>query len=290
MKLNNKRLLVRLERIEKLIAERGLAAAPIDVSEPLAHIASLGPDMARLSEIDRKRWYCPDDPRSTVTTEEIEEERIIKARVLKKFSGLGFPDGYGQRQYRKDGTRIRLLSEMQGSAGFIKFNPSEKAEMTVLTARRELYEKGPQHRAFLRVFEICEGKEPLERPLTICESHEIDHLKHLHPDEPLDAEEIAYLDHESRMLYEFELTMQAALARMPLPTVQERLDEWHARKGGDPRLFKTIASWESYPYCPDTLLRQNQQLAEMGFEPDTTSIEARRALDKLEGGDHHHLP
>lgn len=45
-----------MERIEAIIAERGLAAEePVDVSEALAIIASIGPDMIRISEIDRKR-------------------------------------------------------------------------------------------------------------------------------------------------------------------------------------------------------------------------------------------
>ena len=284
MKLNNRRLLARIERIEALIAERGLAEAPVDISESLAIIASLGPDMVRLSEIDRKRWYCPDDPRSILIASELEEEATIKARILEKWAKLGFSDGYGQRQYRKDETRLRLLSEVEQSAGFIKFNSSEQAEMELIIARREICEKGPWHRAFQRICEIDEGKDCLERPLTLCERHEVDHLETLHPVEPLDEEEFGCLDHESRMYYEFGMRMDKSLERMSLPTIQDRLDEWHARKGEDPRLFDTFAFWERYPCWTDTLLRQNQQLSKMGFEPDTTSIEARRALKELEEG------
>lgn len=281
--MNNRRLLARIEKIEALLAPHGMTAeAPIDVSETLAIIASIRPDMMRLSEIDQKRWFCPDDPRSILSAEEIEEEAKIKPRVLEKCTGLGFPKGYGVREYRKDGIRLNLFSETEEAPGFIRLSACEQAEKAIIRARRELiFEQGPHYRAFLRADEIREGKDFLERPTTLWETHQLDHLQVLYPEEPLDDEEIAALDYGSRMLYEFGMNAKETTVGW-VPSPQARLDEWHARKGEDPRLFKTFASWQQYPCWPDMLFRQNQQLAEMGFEPDTTSIYARAAYKELE--------
>jgi hypothetical protein len=46
-----------------------------------------------------------------------------------------------------------------------------------------------------------------------------------------------------------------------------RLDEWHSRKGEDPRYFLTYPTFQQFPSNPHVLERQNQQLAEMGFAP-----------------------
>ena len=270
--MSNRGLYIRLKRIEEIFAQRGLTQeAPVDISETLAMISSVRPDMIKLSEIDQKRWYCPDDPRSILTGEELEEEAKIKLHVLDKCALLGFPQGYAQRHYRKDGTALHLISKKEVAADFIGLSAAEQAKRTVIQARREaLYEAGPKHSADLRVLEI-DGPEPfacMERSLF--EWHEVDHLTFLHPEEPLDEEEIASLDFPSQ--YRREIGKSLAEA------AKQRLDEWHAGKGKDPRYFKSWASWMIYPNTAESMRRQNEKLAEMGFEPDTTTQYARNSL------------
>ena len=276
--MNSRNLRLRLEKIEGLFATRGLSEqAPIDVSETLAIIASVRPDMVRLSEMDRKRWYCPDDPRTIWTSEEIEEEAKIKAHVSEKLTALGFPQGYSQRHYRKDQRRLYQIAKLESCTDFIRLSASEQADRTVIQARREgLYEVGPKYRADLRIKEIDRNVECNLMGRTIFEWHEIYHLQALHPDEPFDEEEIASFDKYAGGLDQMLARWKEVLDNPWGP--KERLDEWHARKGEDPRLFRGIASWQLYPQSADAMKRQNQQLAEMGFEPDTTSCYARTAL------------
>jgi hypothetical protein len=273
--MNKRGLRARLEKIEAVFSQRGLTEeAPVDISETLAVIASVRPDVIRLSEIDRKRWCCPDDPRGVLTDEEIHEEATIKLRILEKCALLGFPDGYRQRHYRKDRRTLFLLSNKEAAVDFIGLSAAEQAKRTIILARREaLYEVGPKHNADLRILEI-DGPDPfafMERSLF--EWHEVDHLNFLHPDEPLDDEEIASLDFPNQ--YQPNEWAGKSIAE----EAKERLDEWHAGKGKDPRTFKGWASWMLYPKTAESMRRQNQRLAEMGFEPDTTTYRARVSLN-----------
>jgi hypothetical protein len=273
--MNKRGLRARLEKIEAVFAQRGLTEeAPVDISETLAIIASVRPDMIRLSEIDRKRWCCPDDPRGVLTDEEFDEEATIKLRILEKCALLGFPDGYRQRQYRKDGRWLFLLSKKETAVDFIGLSAAEQAKRTIILARREaLYEVGPKHSADLRILEI-DGPNPsafMERSLF--EWHEVDHLTFLHPEEPLDDEEIASL------LFPNQYRPNWGGGKSIAEAAKERLDEWHAGKGKDPRTFKSWASWMLHPCTAESMRRQNQRLAEMGFEPDTTTHYARTSLE-----------
>jgi hypothetical protein len=227
-----------LNKIEALIAPRGLLEeAPIDVSETLAMIASVRPDIIRLSEFDRKRWYCPDDPRTIWTPEEVEEEAKIKACVSEKLTALGFPQGYSQRHYRKDEWRLYQLAELEKCSDFIRLSASEQADRTVIQARREgLYEVGPKHRADLRIKEIDRNVHCNVLRRTLFEWHEIDHLEALHPKEPLDDEEIATLEFPEQ--YENWRGLEAKFEEFGEWGPQERLDEWHARKGKTPGFLK----------------------------------------------------
>jgi len=270
--MNKRNLRARLEKIEAAFAQRGLTdETPVDISETLAIIDSVRPDMIRLSEIDRKRWYCPDDPRRILSDEESEEEARLKLRTLEKCARLGFPDGYGQREYRKDRHELHLLSEKEAATDFIKLGIREQAEKTLILARRRcLYEPGPKNSADERIKELDRHEPDGFFRRTLFEWHEVYHLEVLHPEEPYDDEEISWMM--------FPEHYRRELAGKRPDTTQEALDEWHSRKGEDPRLFKHYASWMQYPMSANALRRQNEQLAELGFEPDTNTLQARKIL------------
>lgn len=244
-------LLTRIRRVEKSLEARpsdGFPPLPRDLDGALAEIASIRTILSQLSVIDRKRWYCPYDPRSVMASGEVEQEAKLRLDVLEKMKTIGFPNGYRQEEYAADMALICNLKDKP----LHSFGSSEQALNSFLTARTEgLYEAGPRYRAHQRIEEIDGCFDPfayLNR--TVVEWHEIDHLEDLHPrtndddarySNPLNGKTLA----QSR---------------------RDRLHEWHSRRGTDPRRFQTFYGWMLFPSNPKTFDRQNQQLIALGFE------------------------
>jgi hypothetical protein len=139
-------------------------------------------DYERLGELCRKR------PLSAA--EEL-EETWLRARIPKMAKAIGCPVGYGESQARRDRYRLdRLYCKRitPPSCGGGALRDAEDAEEAQLRARVEGYEQSPEGLARSRIHDL-EIKAFLREGRTTAEQSELDGLRALYPNPPLDPDD-----------------------------------------------------------------------------------------------------
>jgi hypothetical protein len=144
-------------------------------------------DDERLNELCRKKW-APSEYGGPLTAAEEQEEPWLRIRIAKMAKEIGCPAGYmGSVQARKDGNRLHKLSRKRmspPSCGGGALTDAEDAEEAQLTARSLALDQTPEAVARRRIGEL--ELRRIKKVLSPAEQSELDRLKPLYPDRPLD--------------------------------------------------------------------------------------------------------
>jgi hypothetical protein len=143
-------------------------------------------DTERLNELLRKR-YAPSQHGGPLSAAEEQEDSRLSARIAELAKAIGCPVGYGALQAQKDGNRLSKLYYKRispPSCGGGDLSDAEDAEEAQLRARVAAYEQSPEGLARSRIRDLG-LKECLGR-CTTAEQGELDRLRALYPNPPLD--------------------------------------------------------------------------------------------------------
>src|ERR1700726_1555046 len=141
---------------------------------------ALRDDYHRLGELERKKCGDP------LSAAEVEEESKLGERVADRARAIGCQAGYGLKQAQKDSNRLHQLYCKRispPSCGGGALPDTEDAEEAQLRARVVAFDESPEGCARRRI-------RDLEMQwLSAVEQNELDNLRTLYPDLPLDPDD-----------------------------------------------------------------------------------------------------
>jgi hypothetical protein len=158
----------------------GTGAFTIDNAEAKA----LRDDYDRLGELVRKKCGDP------LSAAEVEEESGLRARIYDRARAIGCPTGYGLKQAQKDSNRLHQLYCKRispPSCGGGALSDAEDAEEAQLRARVAAFDESPQGCARRRIRDI--EMQDFGGGRSAAEQSELDNLRTLYPDLPLDSDD-----------------------------------------------------------------------------------------------------
>jgi hypothetical protein len=150
---------------------------------------ALRDDLERASELVRKKM-APNEYGGPPTAAEEQEQAWLGARITKTAKAIGCPAGYGLKQAKKDKARLHRLycqriSPPQCGGGALP--EAEDAEEAQLRARVAAFYESPEGCARKRISHLEMQYFRGGRPAA--EQNELDNLKTLYPDLPLDPDD-----------------------------------------------------------------------------------------------------
>ena len=153
---------------------------------------ALRDDYERLNELGRKK-YGPSEYGGPLSAAEKQEEPWLRTRIAKMAKEIECPAGYkGSVQAKKDSHRLHRLSRKRmspPSCGGGALTDAEDAEEAQLTARSLVLKQTPEAVARRRIFELV---PTFSKVLSPAEQSELDRLKALYPDRPLDPNDPSF--------------------------------------------------------------------------------------------------
>jgi hypothetical protein len=155
----------------------GTGAFTIDNAEARA----LRDDYHRLGELVRRKCGDP------LNAAEVEEESTLRARIEERARAIGCPAGYGLKQAQKDSNRLHQLYCKRISpptCGGGALSDAEDAEEAQLRARVAAFDESAEGCARRRIRDL-----EMQRGRSAPEQSELDKLRTLYPDLPLDSED-----------------------------------------------------------------------------------------------------
>ena len=145
---------------------------------------ALRDDYHRLGELERKKCGDP------LSAAEVEEESKLRARIDDRARAIGCPAGYGLKQAQKDSNRLHQLyckrispPSCRGGA----LPDAEDAEEAQLRARVAPFDESPEGCARRRIREL--EMQDFRGGRSAAEQNELDRLRTLYPDLPLDPDD-----------------------------------------------------------------------------------------------------
>jgi hypothetical protein len=183
--MSMRRFRARLDRLEKMANARdcGFTVDPM-----------LARAVRELNDLLGSRDDLPGEPQS-------EHEKQLHARIAERAKAIGCPAGYGAEQARKDGHRLEaLLSKRRsprrrGGPPRNSLSAAEYAEEARLTWCIVAFDQSPEGCARERISEL-EWKSLMapfgSEEISAAEQTELDHLRTLYPDLPLDPDDVAH--------------------------------------------------------------------------------------------------
>jgi hypothetical protein len=145
---------------------------------------ALRDDYHRLGELERKKCGDP------LSAAEVEEESKLRARIGDRARAIGCPAGYGLKQAQKDSNRLHQLyckrispPSCRGGA----LPDAEDTEEAQLRARVAAFDESPEGCARRRIREL--EMQDFRGGRSAAEQNELDRLRTLYPDLPLDPDD-----------------------------------------------------------------------------------------------------
>jgi hypothetical protein len=146
-----------------------------------AEARALRDDYDRLSELVRKKCGDP------LSAAEVEEESRLRASIEDRARAIGCPADYGLEQAQKDSNRLHQLYCKRISPrtyGGGALSDAEDAEEAQLRARVAAFDESPEGCARRRIRDL-----EMHRGRSAAEQSELDKLRTLYPDLPLDSDD-----------------------------------------------------------------------------------------------------
>ena len=145
-------------------------------------------DYHRLRELFQKSV----DPgrRDKLSAAEIEEQSTLRARIANRAREIGCPKGYGPKQERNDENRLHALHCKRispPSCGGGRLTAAESAEEAQLLARVRAFAQSPEGLGRHRILEL--EVKTFSRGPSPAEQDELDRLRKLYPDVPMDDDD-----------------------------------------------------------------------------------------------------
>ena len=144
---------------------------------------ALRDDYHRLGELERKKCGDP------LSAAEVEEESKLRARIGDRARAIVCPAGYGLKQAQKDSNRLHQLYCKRispPSCGGGALPDGEDTEEAQLRARVAAFEEGPEGCARRRIRDL--EMQDFRGGRSAAEQNELDSLRTLYPDLPLDPD------------------------------------------------------------------------------------------------------
>jgi hypothetical protein len=145
---------------------------------------ALRDDYHRLGELVRKKCGDP------LSAAEVEEESRLRARIGDRAKAIGCPAGYGLKQAQKDSNRLHQLYCKRispPSCGGGALPDAEDAEEVQLRARVAAFDESPEGCARRRIRDL--EMQDFRAGRSAAEQNELDNLRTLYPDLPLDPDD-----------------------------------------------------------------------------------------------------
>ena len=177
--------LVPVQRIGKMVLNRNTDNFFAETEQVAFHPGHLVPgiDYHRLGELERKKCGDP------LSAAEVEEESKIRARIADRARAIGCPAGYGLKQAQKDSNRLHQLYCKRispPSCGGGALPDAEDAEEAQLRARLTAFDESPEGCARHRIRDL--EMQDFRGGRSVAEQNELDSLRTLYPDLPLDPD------------------------------------------------------------------------------------------------------
>ena len=145
---------------------------------------ALRDDYHRLGELVRKKCGNP------LSAAELEEESNVRLSIGDRARAIGCPAGYGLKQAQQDNNRLHQLYCQRispPSCGGGALPDAEDAEEAQLTARVAAFEESPEGYARRRIRDLI--LQDFREGRSAAEQNELDSLRTLYPDLPLDPDD-----------------------------------------------------------------------------------------------------
>jgi hypothetical protein len=145
---------------------------------------ALRDDYHRLGELERKKCGDP------LSAAEVEEESKLGERIADRARAIGCQAGYGLKQAQKDSNRLHQLYCKRispPSCGGGALPDAEDAEEAQLRARVAAFEESPEGCARRRIRDL--EMQNFRGGRSAAEQNELDSLRTLYPDLPLDPDD-----------------------------------------------------------------------------------------------------
>jgi hypothetical protein len=145
---------------------------------------ALRDDYHRLGELVRKKCGNP------LSAAELEEESNLRVSIGDRARAIGCPAGYGLKQAQQDNNRLHQLYCKRispPSCGGGALPDAEDAEEAQLTARVAAFEESPEGCARRRIRDLI--LQDFREGRSVAEQNELDSLRTLYPDLPLDPDD-----------------------------------------------------------------------------------------------------
>jgi len=153
---------------------------------------ALRDDYERLNELCRKKW-APSEYGGPLSAAEEQEGPWLRTRIAKMAKAIACPVGYEDSdQAKKDSHRRYQLSRKcmsPPSCGGGALTDAEDAEEAQLRARYLVLDQTPEAVARRRIVELV---PTFSKVLSPAEQSELDRLKALYPDRPLDPNDPSF--------------------------------------------------------------------------------------------------
>jgi hypothetical protein len=158
-----------------------------DITIDPALAKAIRDDEARLTVLVQKPHVPSKHGGGPLSAAEVEEQNMLRARMAERARAIGCPPGYGQKEYLTESNRLHKLHCKRmspPSCGGGTLSDAEDAEEAQLTARVAAFRESPEGRARERIFELF--IKEIGRRITTAEKNELDSLRTLYPNPPLD--------------------------------------------------------------------------------------------------------
>ena len=145
---------------------------------------ALRDDYHRLGELVRKKCGDP------LSAAEVEEESRLRARIGDRARAIGCPAGYGLKQAQKESNQLHQLYCKRispPSCGGGALPDAEDAEDVQLRARVAAFDESPEGCARRRIRDL--EMQDFRAGRSAAEQNELDNLRTLYPDLPLDPDD-----------------------------------------------------------------------------------------------------
>ena len=188
--------LVRLTDAKPAIGRRDdptQSREPIDGASSLIDAAvahALRVDYHRLNELFQKSLGPGGRDKTKLSAAEKEEESMLRARIASRAREIGCPEGYGAKQERNDQNRLHSLHCKRispPSCGGGSLSADESAEEAQLLTRVLAFAESPEGLGRRRILEL--ELATFSRGPSPAEQDELDRLRKLYPDVPLDDDD-----------------------------------------------------------------------------------------------------